>query len=210
MPIIKAGEATKPTHFPTEPVYPLFPATGDIQQVQRWDKEAFQLWCNRYKYYILDVVGSFPDKVYGEPTDIEAGGEVYVNQDDPLFVPCYVHWNEEQKELGKWGQVLTRDIVLEFSALMLNEMSDEVPPDGLSPARGDVIIIDETEFVIQEVKRGQPWFGNVQFPIHIFCPATIKKSSNITDDRPDTTLNTSPEHYEGVNVPESEPFDLYD
>jgi hypothetical protein len=211
MPIIRPGEATEPSQIPDEPVYPIHPATGDIQQFLEWDVEAFHLWCPRYRYYILDIEGSRPDSLYGEPTDVETGGEVFINKDDPLMVYCYVHWESQSKQLQKVGVVTERDIVLEFSTQYLASLTSEVPPNGLSPKRGDVMIIDQTEYVIQEVSRGQPWYGNIQYPIHIFCPANRVKRSNLDDDRADTDYATGPEHpeYVGEEKPE-EPPDLFD
>lgn len=210
MPIIRAGDAAKPTAYPQKPVYPIFPATGDIGFIQQRDKEAFMLWVPRYKYYILDIVGSKPDSLYGEPSDVETGGEVYTNQDDPIMVYCYVNWEPDKKLLNRWGIEAQRDIVLEFSALMLSEVSNMYAPDGLDPKAGDVLVVDETPYVIQETFRGNPWYGNVQFPIHIFCPANIKKASNLTDDRPDSTLQSGVNHPEPTGpVKPSEPQDLF-
>jgi hypothetical protein len=193
MPVIRPGQATKPTSPPKKPVYPLFPATGDIQQIIVWDSEAFVLHTTRYKYWILNVQGSKPDHLYGEPTEQEAGGEVYAPI--PVYVHAYAYWDEtERKELQKFGIVSERDVVVEFSIKMLADLREEVPPDGLTPKRGDVIVMDNTEFVIDEVKRGQPWFGNIQYPIHYYCPCTKRKLSNITDDRADATTTVGPEH----------------
>ena len=189
MPIIRPGEATKPTAWPKETVYPIFPATGDIRQVLAWDEEAFRLHTNQYKYYLLDLERSKPDKLYGEPTDLETGGEVYKNQDEPIYINAYLHWGDAVKELTKFGITTERDTVAEFSINLLKKVEHRVVGiNGLVPKRGDVIVVYGDEYVIEETREGNPWYGNVQFPIHIYAPLTRKKHSAISDDRADTTV----------------------